>query len=99
MSNHLEITKIEWSEISDPIVITPHNLRQLQPGKWKIPIKPRTEELKYLLAALQDFKKFTHLKKTHLLTRHLGKELIRSCQSSVSDNQATSLKRDNTKYS
>ena len=43
-SNHLEITKTKWSEISDPMVITAHSLRQLQPGNWKIPIKPGTEE-------------------------------------------------------
>ena len=29
--NHLEITRIEWSEASDPIIITAHSLRQLQP--------------------------------------------------------------------
>ena len=43
-SNHLEITKIEWREASDPIVITAHSLRQLQPENWKFPIKPGNEE-------------------------------------------------------
>ena len=47
--NHLEITKIEWREASDPIVITAHSLRQLQPGNWKTPIKPGTEEQANLL--------------------------------------------------
>ena len=31
-SNHWEITESEWSRIYDPIVITAHSLRQLQPG-------------------------------------------------------------------
>ena len=35
-SNHLEITKIEWSEVSDPIVKTAYSLRQLQPGKFPL---------------------------------------------------------------
>ena len=39
-SNHLDISRVEWSEISDPIVTTAHSLRQLQPGNKKIPIKP-----------------------------------------------------------
>ena len=52
-SNHLEITKFKWSGISDPIVITAHSLRQLQPGNWRNPIIPRTEELTNLLSALQ----------------------------------------------
>ena len=43
-SNHLEITKIGWREASDTNVITAHSLRQLQPGTWKIPIKPGTDE-------------------------------------------------------
>ena len=42
--NHLEITKIEWREASDPIVITAQSLRQLHPGNWKLPIKPGTED-------------------------------------------------------
>ena len=83
-SNHLEITKVERSEISEPIVITAHSLRQLQPGVWNISIKPRTEELTNLLSALQEFTKFSHFKNTHPLTRHLVKELIRQCQSSTS---------------
>ena len=95
-SNHVEITKIEWSEISEPIVITAHSLMQLQPGNWKIPIKPGTEELTNLLSALQDFTKFPHFKNTHPPTRYLVKELIRQCQSSTSDDQATSPKRNKT---
>ena len=59
-SNHLEITKIEWSEISDAIVITARSLRQLSPENWKIPIKPGTEELTNLLSALQELTKFPH---------------------------------------
>ena len=97
-SNHLEITKIERSEISDPIVTTAQCLRQLQPGNWKNPIKPRTEELTSLPSALQEFTKFPHFKNTHLLTRYLVKELIRQCQSSTSDDQATSPKRNKTNY-
>ena len=50
-SNHLDNTKTGGSEISDPIVITAHSLKQLQPGNWKNPIKPRTEELTDLLSA------------------------------------------------
>ena len=97
-SNHLEITKIGWTEFSDPIVIATHSFRQLQPGNWKIPIEPRTEELTNLLLALQDFTKFPHFKYTHPLTRHLVKELIGQCQSSTSDDEATSPKRNKTNY-
>ena len=97
-SNHLEITKIEWSEITDLIVITLHSLRQLQPGNWKIPIKPGSEELTNLFSALQEFTKFPHFKNTHPLTRHLLKKLIRQCQSSISDHQSTSPKRNKTNY-
>ena len=92
-SSHLEITKIEWSEITDPIVITAHSLRQLQPGNWKIPVKPGTEEQTNLLSALQEFTKFPQFRNTQPLTRHLVKELIRQCQSSTSGGQAASLKR------
>ena len=97
-SNHLELTKIKWSEVSDPIVITAHSLRQQQPGNWRIPIKPGTEELTNLLSALQVFVKFPHFKDTHPLTRYLVKELIRHCQSSTSDDQATSPKGNKTNY-
>ena len=97
-SNHLQITKIERREASDPIVITAHSLRQLQPGTWKIPIKPGTDEQTNLLSALQEFTKFPQFKNTHLLTRYLVKELKRQCQSSTSDDQATSLKRTKTNY-
>ena len=97
-SNHLEITKIKWSEVSDPIVITAHGLRQLQPGHRQIPIKPGTEELTNLLSALQDLGKFPHFKNTHSLTRHLVKELTRQSQSSVPNEQATSPKRNKSNY-
>ena len=97
-SIHLEITKREWREASDPIVITAHSVRQLQPGNWKFPIKPGTEEQANLLSALQDFTKVPHYKNTHPLTRHLVKELIRQCQSSTSDDQATNSKRTKTNY-
>ena len=92
--NHLEITKIEWREAYDQIVITAHSLKQLQPGNWNIPIKPETEEQTNLLSALQEFTKFPHFRNTHPLTRHLVRELIRQCQSSTSDDQATSPKRN-----
>ena len=97
-SNHLEITKIEWREASDPIVITAHSLRQLQPGNWKLLIKPRSEEQINLLSALQEFAKFPHFKNTHPLTRHLVRELIHQCQSSISDDQAKRPKRNKTKH-
>ena len=48
-SNLLEITKVEWGEVSDPVIKTAHSLRQLQPGNWKTLVKPRTEELTSLL--------------------------------------------------
>ena len=78
-SNHLKITKIKWSEISNPIVLTAHSLRQLQPRNWKIHNIPRSEELTNLLSALQEFTKFPHFKKTHPQTRILVKKLIRQC--------------------
>ena len=97
-SNHLEITKTEWSKISDPIVITAHSVSQLQPGNWKFPIKPGIDELSNLLSALQEFTRIPHYKNTHPLTRYLVKELIGQCQSSTSDDQATSSKRNKTNY-
>ena len=97
-SSHLEITKIEWSEASDPIVITAHSLTQLQPGNWKIPIKPGTEEQIILLSALREFTKFPQFRSTHPLTRQLVKNLIRQCQSSTSDDQAPRPKRNKTNY-
>ena len=97
-SNHLEITKTEWREASGPFVITAHSLKQLQPGNWKILIKSGTEEQANLLSAQQDFTKFPHYKNTHPLTTHLVKELIRQCQSSTSDDQATNSKRHKTNY-
>ena len=78
-SNHLEITKIKWSEKSDPIAVvkTAHTLRQLQPGSWKIHIKLRIEELTNLPSALQELTKFPHFKNAHPLTRYSVKEFIR----------------------
>ena len=84
-SIHLEITKIERSEASDPFVITAHSLRQLQLRNWKIPIKPGTEEQINLLSALQEFTKIPQFRNTDPLTRHLVKDLIRQCRSSTSD--------------
>ena len=97
-SNHLEKTKIEWREASDPIVITAHSLRQLQPANRKLLIQPGSKEQTYLLSALQEFKKFPHCKNTHPLTRHLVRELVRQCQSSTSNDQATSPKRNKTNH-
>ena len=97
-SSHLEITKIKWSEASDPFVITAHSLRQLQPGNWKIPIKPGTEEQTNLLSALQEIMKFPQFGNTHPLTRHLVKDLIRQCRSSTSDEQTPSQKCNKTNY-
>ena len=97
-SSHLEITKIEWSEKSDTIVITAHSLRQLQPGTWKIFIKPMTEELSNLLSFLQEFTKFPQFRNTHPMTRYLVKELIRQSRSSTSDGQAASPKLIKTNY-
>ena len=97
-SSHLEITKTEWSEKSAPIIITAHSLRQLQPGNWKNPNKPGTEEQNNLLSALQEFKKFPQFRNTHPLTRHLVKDLIRQCQSLSSDDQVPSPKRNKTNY-
>ena len=84
-SYNLDFTKIELSEISDPIVITTNSLSYLQPGTWRIPIRPRSETLTILLSAPQDFTKFHRFNNTHPLTRHIVKELLRHCQSSVSD--------------
>ena len=97
-SNHLEVTKIEWREASEPIVILAYSLRQVQPGNWKIPIKPGTVEQINLLSALQEFTKFPHFKNTHPLSRHLVRGLIRQCQSAASDDQATSPKRNKTNH-
>ena len=57
-SNHLEITKIELREASDPIVITAHSLRQLQPGNRKILIKPGSEEQFNLLSVYKNLQNF-----------------------------------------
>ena len=92
------LTKTEWNEASDPVIITAHSLRQLQPGIWKILFKSRTEEPTDLLSALQEVTKFPHFKNTHPLTRHIVKELFRQCQSSIFDDQATSPKRNKANY-
>ena len=97
-SNQLEITRIKWSKVCDPILTKTHNMRQLQAGNWTIPIKPGTEELTNLLSDLQEFTKFPHFKNTHHLTRYLVIQLIPRCQSSISDDQATSSKRNKTNY-
>ena len=97
-SNQLEITKIEWRVAADPVVITVHSLRQLQPGNWKIPIKSGTEEQAHLLSALREFTKFPRFKNTHSLTIHLVRELMRQCQSSTSDDHTTSPKRNKTNH-
>ena len=97
-SNHLEITKIERSQVSNPIVETTHSLRKLQPGNRKNPFKPKTEEFTNLLSALQDFTKFPLFKNTHPLTRLLVKERNCLCQSSISNDQATGPKRNKTNY-
>ena len=97
-SSHLEITKIEWCEAFDPIVITAHSLRQLQPENWKSPNKTGTEEQTNLLSALEEFIKFTQFRNTYPLTRHLVKDLIRQSQLSTSDDQAPSPKRNKTNY-
>ena len=70
----------------------------MQPGNWQIFVKPGTEDFANLLSALQEFKKLPLFKNTDLLTRHLVKKLIRQCQSSVSDDQATSPKRNEPNY-
>ena len=95
---HLEITKTKYSEVSDPILLKAHSLRQLQPGNWKISFKPRTDELTTLLSALREFTKIPDFKNTRFLTRHLVKELIRQCESSVSADQATGPKWNKTNY-
>ena len=95
-SFHLEITKIQWSEVSGPIVNAAHCLTPLQRRNGKIPTKARTEVLTNLLSALQEFTKFPHFENTHPFTKHLVKELICQCQCSVSDDQATSPKRNKT---
>ena len=97
-SNQLEIKKNEWSEKSEPIVITAHSLAQLQPWNWKNPIEPVTEKQTNLLSAVQEFTKIQHFKNTYPLTRYLVKELIRQRQSSTSDDQATSPERNKTNY-
>ena len=51
-SNQLEITKIEFGELSDRIVKTARIFKQLQPGTWKIPNKRGSEELMSLFWAL-----------------------------------------------
>ena len=65
--NNLEISKTEWSEMSDTIVIKIQGLRQLQPETWKFAIKHGTEELTELISALQEYEIFPHIKNTSIL--------------------------------
>ena len=92
-SNNLEVTKNGWSEISDPIVITISNLKEFQPGTWRIPFKPESEELSNLLSVLQEFTKISHFINTHSLTRYLIKKFFRHSQSSTSDEQTATWER------
>ena len=95
-SNQLEITKIEWREASDPVVITAHSLRQLQPGNWKLLIKPGSEEQTNLLSTLRDFTKFPHFKNTHPLTRHLVSYVSVNLQSLTIRQQAQNATKQTT---
>ena len=95
--NHLEITKIVWREVEKPTIITVRSLRQAQPGTWKIPIKPDTEDLINFLSSLIDFTKFPFFAQAHPLQKHLVKELILYCQSLTRDGQSSS-KRPKTSY-
>ena len=94
---HLEITKIVWGEVEKPIIITVRSLRQAQPGTWKIPIKPDTEDLINLLSSLIDFTKFPFFAQAQPLQKHLVKELTLYCQSLTHDGQSSS-KRPKTSY-
>ena len=96
--NHLEITKNIWGDVEKPIIITIKNLRQAQPGTWKIPIKPDTEDLINLLSSLVDFTKFLFFAQAHLLQKHLVEELILYCQSLTHDSGQSSSKRPKTSY-
>ena len=79
--NHLKITEIVREDVQRPIIITVRSLRQAQPGTWKIPIKPDTEDLINLLSSLIDFTKFPFFAQAHPLQKHLVKELILYFQS------------------
>ena len=91
--NHLEITKIDWSETDQPIVITVNSVRQLQTEIWKLPIKQGSQELTNLLAALLEYSVFSRSNNTHPLTSYLVKELLEHCQSLVAGDQATKPKQ------
>ena len=95
--NNLEITNLVWGEVDKPIIITVRSLRQAQPGTWKKPIKPDTENLINLLSSLIDFTKFPFFTQAHPLQKHLVKELILYCQSLTHDGQSSS-KRPKTSY-
>ena len=56
-----------WREVEKTIIIPVRSLRQAQPGTWKIPIKPDTEDLINLLLSLIDFTKFPFFAQTHRL--------------------------------
>ena len=87
--NYLEITKIEWSETDQPVVITVNSLRQLQPGIWKLPIKQGSQELTNLLAALLEYSVSSRSNNTHPLTIYLVKEILKNCQPLVAGDQGT----------
>ena len=95
--NHLEITKIVWGEVEKPMIIAVKSLRQAQPGTWRIPLKPDTEDLINLLSSLIDFAKFPFFAQVHPSQKHLVKELIPYCQSLTHDGQSSS-KRPKTSY-
>ena len=96
-SNNLEITKTELREVSDQILLTAHSWRQLQPGNWKILLKLASEELTDPKSALEEIIHLPHSKNAHFLTRHIVKEPIHICQSSVSDDQKVSLQKGESK--
>ena len=70
--NHLQITIIVWGEVKKPIIITVRSLRQAQPGTWKIPIKPDTEDWINLLSSLIDLTKFPLLCSSSSITKASG---------------------------
>ena len=95
--NHLEITKSVWGEVEKPILLTVRSVRLAQPGIWKIPIKPDTEDLINVLSSLIDFTNFPFFAQAHPLQKHLVKELNLYCQSLTHDGQSSS-KRPKTSY-
>ena len=96
--NHLEITKIVWGEVENPIIITIRGLRLAQPGTWKIPIKQDIEGLNNLLLSLLEFTKFPFFAKIHPLQKQLVEELILYCQSLTLSTGQSCSKRPETSY-